>query len=216
LGEDSIMDSVGSLETLRDQILKQAKEQASAVIEREQRIAEHDLEFAKEDADKIKEQQKARIQSLVDTEKRKILASAEMESRRMLLEKKEELVSNIFAEAETKLEEMRGSKLYINAVTKSIENAVDNIGDNLIVEFGEKDKSTFIKDLISSIESDISKAIGKNVKLEFRPSGENISAGVIVKSKDGRMIIDNTFSNLIKRLEEDIRGKVSEILLQEK
>ncbi|MEK7399070.1 MAG: V-type ATP synthase subunit E [Candidatus Poribacteria bacterium] len=210
------MDSVGSLETLRDQILKQAKEQASAVIEREQRIAEHDLEFAKEDADKIKEQQKARIQSLVDIEKRKILASAEMESRRMLLEKKEELVSNIFAEAETKLEEMRGSKLYIDAVTKSIENAVDNIGDNLIVEFSEKDKSIFIKDLISSIESDISKAVGKNVKLEFRSSGENISAGVIIKSKDGRIIIDNTFSNLIKRLEEDIRGKVSEILLQEK
>jgi V/A-type H+-transporting ATPase subunit E len=210
------MDSVGSLETLRDQILKQAKEQASAVIEREQRIAEHDLEFAKEDVDKIKEQQKARIQSLVDIEKRKILASAEMESRRMLLEKKEELVSNIFAEAETKLEEMRGSKLYIDAVTKSIENAVDNIGDNLIVEFGEKDKSVFKKDLISSIESSVSKAVGKNVKLEFKPSGENISAGVIIKSKDGRMIIDNTFSNLIKRLEEDIRGKVSEILLQEK
>jgi V/A-type H+-transporting ATPase subunit E len=210
------MDSVGSLETLRDQILKQAKEQAFAVIEREQRIAEHDLEFAKEDADKIKEQQKARIQSLVDTEKRKILASAEMESRRMLLEKKEELVSNIFAEAKTKLEDMRGSKLYIDAVTKSIENAVDNIGDNLIVEFGEKDKSVFKKDLISSIESSVSKAVGKNVKLEFKPSGENISAGVIIKSKDGRMIIDNTFSNLIKRLEEDIRGKVSEILLQEK
>jgi V/A-type H+-transporting ATPase subunit E len=210
------MDSVGSLETLRDQILKQAKEQASAVIEREQRIAEHDLEFAKEDVDKIKEQQKARIQSLVDIEKRKILASAEMESRRMLLEKKEELVSNIFAEAETKLEEMRGSKLYIDAVTKSIEKAVDNIGDNLIVEFDERDKSIFKKDLTSSIESDISKAVGKNVKLEFRPSAENISAGVIIKSKDGRMIIDNTFSNLIKRLEEDIRGKVSEILLQEK
>jgi V/A-type H+-transporting ATPase subunit E len=210
------MDSVGSLETLRDQILKQAKEQAFAVIEREQRIAEHDLEFAKEDVDKIKEQQKARIQSLVDTEKRKILASAEMESRRMLLEKKEELVSNIFAEAKTKLEDMRGSKLYIDAVTKSIENAVDNIGDNLIVEFGEKDKSVFKKDLISSIESSVSKAVGKNVKLEFKPSGENISAGVIIKSKDGRMIIDNTFSNLIKRLEEDIRGKVSEILLQEK
>lgn len=210
------MDSVGSLETLRDQILKQAKEQASAVIEREQRIADHDLEFAKEDADKIKEQQKAKIQSLVDTEKRKILASAEMESRRMLLEKKEELVSNIFVEAETKLEEMRGSKLYIDAVTKSIENAVDNIGDNLIVEFGEKDKSVFKNDQISSIESSVSKAVGKNVKLEFRLSGENISAGVIIRSNDGRMIIDNTFSNLIKRLEEDIRGKVSEILLQEK
>jgi len=210
------MDSVGSLETLRDQILKQAKEQASAVIEREQRIAERDLEFAKEDVDKIKEQQKVKIQSLIDVEQRKILASAEMESRRMLLEKKEELVSKIFAEAETKLEEMRGSELYINVVTKSIENAVANIGDSLIVEFGEKDKSIFKKDLISSIESNVSKSVGKNVQLEFKPSNENISAGIIIKSKDGRMIIDHTFSNVIKRLEEDIRGKVSEILLQEK
>jgi vacuolar-type H+-ATPase subunit E/Vma4 len=209
------MDRVGNLETLKDQVLKQAKEQAVATFNREKLISERDLEFTKEDAEKIKEQQRVKIQSIVDTEKRKIMAAAEMEARRMLLEKKEELVSRLFNEAEAKLEEMRGSKLYIDVIDKSIENAVTVIGDDLIVEFGDKDKNVFVKDITSSIESNVSKATGKKVKLQFRPAGDSISAGVIIKSKDERMIIDNSFTNLIKRLEEDIRGKVSEILLQE-
>jgi len=209
------MDRVGSLETLRNQVLKQAKDQAITIVDREQRISERDMVFAKEDAEKIKEQQRAKIQSLVDTEKRKIMAAAEMEARRMLLDKKEELISRLFDEAETKLEEMRGSKLYIDVIDKSIENAVNVIGDDLIVEFGDKDKTVFVNDITSSIESNVSKAMGKKVKLQFRSAGDTISAGVIIKSKDERMIIDSSFTNLIKRLEEDIRGKVSEILLQE-
>lgn len=209
------MDRVGSLETLKDQVLKQAKDQAIATVDREKLISERDMEFAREDAEKIKEQQRVKIQSLVDTEKRKIMAAAEMEARRMLLDKKEELVSRLFDEAEAKLEEMRGSKLYIDVIDKSIENAVAIIGDDLIVEFGDKDKAVFVKDITSSIESNVSKSTGKNVKLQFRPAGDSISAGVIIKSKDERMIIDSSFTNLIKRLEEDIRGKVSEILLQE-
>jgi len=209
------MDRVGSLETLRNQVLKQAKEQAATTVDREKRISEHDLEFAKEDAEKIKEQQKVKIQSIVETEKRKTIAAAEMEARRMLLDKKEELVSRLFTETEAKLEEMRGSELYINVISKSIENAVANIGDDLIVEFGDKDKVIFVGDAISSIESNVSNATGKNVKLQFRSAGDSISAGVVIKSKDERMMIDSSFTSLIKRLEEDIRGKVSEILLQE-
>jgi V/A-type H+-transporting ATPase subunit E len=207
------MGGVGSIDNLRSEILKQAKEQSAALLEREKRIAERDLEFAKEDAEKFKEQQKIKAQSVVDMEKRKIIASAEMEARRILLEKKEDLVSKLFIEAKTKLEEMRGSDLYINVVSKSIENAASAIGENLIVEFCENDKAVFTRDIMFSIKSRVSKAFGSDIDIEFKCIGNNISAGVIIKSKDERLVIDNSFSSLIKRLEEDIRGNVSEILL---
>jgi len=209
------MGGVGNIETLRSEILKQAKEQASTILDREQRVKERDLEFAREDANTIREQERSKLQPLIETEEKKISSAAEMEARRMLLDKKEELVSRLFDEAEAKLEEMRNSKLYTDVISKSIENAVANIGDDLIVEFGDKDKAVFDKNVSSLIELNVSKATGKKVKLQFRAAGDSISAGVIIKSKDERMIIDSSFTNLIKRLKEDIRGKVSEILLQE-
>jgi len=209
------MGGVGNIETLRNEILRQAKEQASTIVEREQRIAERDLEYAREDAKAIREQERAKLQPLIETEKKKISSSAEMEARRILLEKKEELVSKLFADVEHKLEQMRGSDSYVDLIAKSIENGFETIGSELIVEYGEKDKEIFSDSFISKIKSRISKSLGVKMNIEFQCSGNAISAGVIIKSKDGRVVIDDSFSNLIKRLKEELRGKVSEILLQE-
>jgi len=208
------MGGVGNIETLRSEILRQAKEQASAIVDREKRVAERDLEFAREDAKTVREQERSKLQPLVDTEEKKISSAAEMEARRMLLKKKEELVSRLFADVEHKLEEMRNSDLYINIVSKSIESGFKTIGGSLIVEFGEKDKNLFTNKVISSIKSKVSESLGTNVELKFQSAGDSISSGVMVKSKDGRIVIDHSFSNLMKRLEEELRGKISEILLQ--
>jgi len=208
------MGGVGNIETLRSEILRQAKEQASAIVDREKRVAERDLEFAREDAKTVREQERSKLQPLVDTEEKKISSAAEMEARRMLLKKKEELVSRLFTDVEHKLEEMRNSDLYINIVSKSIESGFKTIGESLIVEFGEKDKNLFTNKVISSIKSKVSESLGTNVELKFQSAGDSISSGVMVKSKDGRIVIDHSFSNLMKRLEEELRGKISEILLQ--
>jgi len=208
------MGGVGNIETLRSEILRQAKEQASAIVDREKRVAERDLEFAREDAKTVREQERSKLQPLVDTEEKKISSAAEMEARRMLLKKKEELVSRLFTDVEHKLEEMRNSDLYINIVSKSIESGFKTIGESLIVEFGEKDKNLFTNKVISSIRSKVSESLGANVELKFQSAGDSISSGVVIKSKDGRIVIDHSFSNLMKRLEEELRGKISEILLQ--
>jgi len=209
------MGRVGNIETLRDEIIAQAREQEKIAIDREQRIAERDLNYAREDAEKIREQQRARTRSIAEIERKKTMASAEMEARKILLRKKEELVSRLFDAVESKLEQMRGSKLYIDIISKSIKDAVSNIGNNLLVEFDEKDKKIFTDKVIASIQSNLSASIGFDIKLKFALSSDNINAGVIIKSLDGKMIIDNSFTNLLKGLKVDMRGKVSEILLKE-
>ncbi len=209
------MGGVGNIETLRNEIIRQAKEQASVIVEREQRIAERDLEYAREDAKAIQEQERSKLQPLVETEKKKISSSAEMEARRILLEKKEELVSKLFADVEQRLEQMRNSDNYVDIIARSIENGFETIGNDLVVEYSEKDKEIFSDNFISKIKSRISKSIGVKVNIEFQSSNDIMSAGVIIKSRDGRIVIDDSFSNLIKRLKEELRGKVSEILLQE-
>lgn len=206
---------VGDVESLKNKILEQAREEASKTLDRAQRVAERDLVYAREEAEEIKAQQRAEIQPLLEAEKKKIIVTAEMEARKKLLEKKEELVDRIFAEAENRLIELRGSKDYVDIISRSIEEAVTTINADAIVEFGEKDSDIFAPDDISSIKSRIAESLGKNLQLQFQCIGGKISAGVIIKSKDGRIIIDNSFPGRLRRLKEEIRGKVSEMLLQE-
>lgn len=210
------MGGVGSLDTLKNEILKQAEEQSISILDRAQRISERDLEFAREEAEEIIQQQRAKLQPSIDMEIKKTIASAEMEARKILLKKKDELVSRIFDEAERKMEQMRGSEFYINMITKSIIDSVLTIGNELDIEFGELDKNLFTSELLSSIESRVRKSLNRDVKLNFKCVGDEISAGVIIRSKDRRVILDNSFSSLIRRLKEELRGKVSEILLEDK
>jgi len=206
---------VGDVEALRTEILRQAREQAINTLDRAQRVSERDLVYAQQEAEEVKFQQRAKVQPMAEAEKRRTIAAAEMEARRKLLEKKEELVSRIFAEAENRLEQLRGSQAYIDIIYKLIQAGVASIGGDAIVEFGEKDKTIFTPETISSIEFSILKSLGKSLQLQFRCVGNDVSAGVIIRSRDGRAIIDNSFSGRLKRLKEELRGKVSEMLLQE-
>lgn len=206
---------IGDVEALKSKILKQAREQAAATLDRARRVSERDLVYARADADEIGSQQRATIQPMAEMEQRKTLVAAEMGARRNLLEKKEELVSRVFAEAENKLEKLRGSDAYMDIIFRLIEEAAASINGDMIVEFGKKDEDTFTPEVISLIESRIAGSLGTEVRLQFRCVGDTISAGVLIISADGRMIIDNSFSGRLNRLKEELRGKVSEMLLEE-
>ncbi len=132
-----------------------------------------------------------------------------------LLEKREELVSRAFDEAQKRLEEMRGSQAYIDMLDKLIEESVSNIKEDVIVQFGSKDKFLFTSEFVSSIRTHVIKTLGKGIRVQFDCVEDNTFSGVIIKSKDGKMVVDNSFSGLFKRLKEELRGKVSEMLLQE-
>ena len=206
---------VGDVGTLRDRILKQAQEESSEILDRARRVAERDLVYAKEEADEIVSQQRAKMGPTAEMVGRKTIVDVEMEARRKLLEKKEDLVSRIFAEAESRLEELRGSKTYMDMLTKLIAEGVASMGAGATIEFGEKDRDIFTPEAISSIESRVTTSLGTDLQLKFQCVGEHISSGVRIRSKDGRVIIDNSFSNRLRILKEELRGEVAEMLLQE-
>ena len=204
---------VGDVNALRDRVLKQAQEQASEILDRAKRVSERDLVYAREEAEEIRSQQRSKVDPMAEMEGRKTLVDAEMEARRKLLEKKDELVSRIFAQAENRLEELRGSEAYMDIITRLIEEGVASIGAEITIGFSQKDKDAFTPEAISSIKSRVAKSLGADIRLNFQCIGSDISSGVIIKSKDGRVIIDNSFSKRLGRLKEELRGEVSEMLL---
>ncbi len=206
---------IGNVDALKNEILKQAKDQAGTTIDRARRVAERDLLYAHDEAKSIRAEQRGKIPPILEVERKKAIASAELETRKMLLEKREELVSRAFDEAQKRLEEMRGSQAYIDMLDKLIEESVSNIKEDVIVQFGSKDKFLFTSEFVSSIRTHVIKTLGKGIRVQFDCVEDNTFSGVIIKSKDGKMVVDNSFSGLFKRLKEELRGKVSDMLLQE-
>ena len=153
---------VGDVEALRSKILEQAREQAAKTLDRAQRVAERDLVYARQEAEEIKTERRAKLQPMMEQERRMATVAAKMEARRKLLEKKDEMVSRIFAEAEARLVEMRGSEAYVEIVSRSIEEGVASIDGDAIIEFGEKDERIFTPEAISSIESRLASSLGKS------------------------------------------------------
>lgn len=209
------MGGVRNIEFLKREILEQAKQQSSAIIDRAQRVAERDIQYALEEAEEIRKQQREKVSPLVEMEKKKIIASAEMEARKRLLEKKEELVSRVFQEVENKIYESRNSRSYSELITKLIEDGISAIDGDLIIEYGESDSWIFTKEFISNIDSKAKAIKSADVKLKFIPMRNYMFPGVIIRSADGKVVVDNTLPSILKRLKDELRGKISEILLSE-
>ena len=206
--------TIGDVEALKNQIIGQAQEQAAETLDKARRVSERDMVYARQEAEEIRSDNRAEASSLVEAEKKKNIVSAEMEARRKLLEKKEQLVSRIFAEAEDRLAELRGSETYVDIVSGLIEEGVASIGGDAIVEYGAKDRDVFTPEATSLMEARVAKSLGKSLQVQFRSVGGNVSSGVTIRSKDGRIVIDNSFSGRLSRLKEELRGEVSEMLLQ--
>ena len=209
--------TIGDVESLRNKILEQARKQAAETLDRARRVSERDMVYAKAEADEVISQQRAAIQPMIEAEKKKTMVTAQIKAKRKLLEKKEELVSQAFDEAEKELEKLKGSDAYMDIILKLIEEGAASINSDIIIEYSEKDKDIFTPEAISSIKSRMAKSltVGTDIQMQFRCVGNIISAGVLIRSADGRVIIDNSFSGRLNRLKEELRGKVSEMLLEE-
>lgn len=205
----------GSVNALKNEILKQAREQALNTVDRAKRVAERDIFYAREEAENAKAQERCKLSSLMEMERKKATAASELEARKMLLQKKAELVSRAFVEAQKKLEELRNFSEYKDMLARLIKEGIFAIDGDAIVEFSGNDKHIFTLEFLTSLRSQIIRSLGKGLHIQFECIENNISAGVIVKSRNGKMMIDNSFSGIFRRLKEELRSKVLEMLLLE-
>ena len=54
--------------------------------------------------------------------------------------------------------------------------------------------------------------IGENLKFTKSQYHDNIIGGVILKSSDGKMLLDNSFDHIIDKSDGEIRFKIAQIL----
>ncbi|OPX60793.1 MAG: V-type ATP synthase subunit E [Methanobacterium sp. PtaB.Bin024] len=204
-GTEKIVSSIMSDAQIKaDSILAEAEKENETILRDGETVADTEKEKILENAQKTAQMRYQQI-----------ISEAKMNSRRMELEAREEVIEEAFQKAEEKLKELASSDAsqYKESLEKVIvESGVEIGGGDLVILVKESDV-TKITGSVSSLEASISDKTGTTTKLEM---GENITTigGAIVKTQNGEIEVNNTIEARMLRFKKSLRSEVAGILFK--
>jgi V/A-type H+-transporting ATPase subunit E len=155
----------------------------------------------------------AKGQQQAERERQRVLADAKMQVKRETFDVKEDLIKKAFGDAEARLKKLADAPEYGDILKKMItESAVVVGGGPLEVLVREKDRALLSGKALADLGKEISKATGKDTKLELSDDVITTIGGAIVRSKSGSIEANNTIESRISKLRSELRFKVAEIL----
>jgi V/A-type H+-transporting ATPase subunit E len=197
------VDNLGSV------VISESEDKAEWIIKSAQEMSNKYIDEATQKATENAEKIITQGRYTGEKEKQKILSTAEMEVKRMVLNCRESLIDEAFALAREKFEAFKKTKEYTNILQKHIISSIGELEGNSFTVIASKHDSFSLTD---SVVNKVKKETGKKgLKLELQEVDEDIG-GVIVREKNGKVSIDNTFDSMLNRIKNEIRAKVSEIL----
>ena len=183
---------MSNLDNLVAEILQQAQKEANRMLTKAKtensEFSEKENKKIQKEVDVINDKAQEEAQAL----KERVISNANLKSRDMILQAKEELADDIL---ERVLERLK------NIDTKKYLKFVENILKNLNLS----------KNAEVIVSKDMRLALGDKI-LDYRISDQTVESGCSIK--DGNLIYNNEFSNLIEfnreELEREILNKIFE------
>ena len=183
---------MSNLDNLIAEILQQAQKEANRMLTK---AKTENSEFSEKENKKIQKEVDAindKAQEEAQALKERMISNANLKSRDMILQAKEELADDIL---EKVLERLK------NIDTKKYLKFVENILKNLNLS----------KNAEVMVSKDMKLALGDKI-LDYKISDQTVESGCSIK--DGNLIYNNEFSNLIEfnreELEREILNKIFE------
>jgi ATP synthase, subunit E len=183
---------MSNLDKLVAEILQQAQKEANRMLTK---AKTENSEFSEKENKKIQKEVDAindKAQEEAQALKERVISNANLKSRDMILQAKEELVEDVL---ERVLERLK------NIDTKKYLKFVENILKNLNLS----------KNAEVMVSKDMKLALGDKI-LDYKISDQTVESGCSIK--DGNLIYNNEFSNLIEfnreELEREILNKIFE------
>ena len=160
-----------------------AKKQAKIILETSKKEAEIE-------AEKILNEGKIKSENL----KKILISKANQDAKRNIMNAREKIIEDCFTKAHSELSKLKGKK-YNSIVKKLIEDGINKIGKNCAV-------------LVSREEDrKIANELGVIVYGTVESSG-----GVVIKSSNGKIILDHTFEGIMKREKNKMRNEIGKLL----
>ena len=183
---------MSNLDKLVAEILQQAQKEANRMLTK---AKTENSEFSEKENKKIQKEVDAindKAQEEAQALKERVISNANLKSRDMILQAKEELADDILEKVLEKLKNIDAKK-YL----KFVENILKNLN--------------LSKNAEVIVSKDMRLALGDKI-LDYKISDQTVESGCSIK--DGNLIYNNEFSNLIEfnreELEREILNKIFE------
>ena len=192
------MTSSPALEKTVDKILNQSENELllslNQSLDDSKNTLSNSLSLLEQEYDRILVDGKKEADKL----QKQITGSATLEARNKQLLLVEDSVEKVFAKAIEQLNDLVRNEDYTKLVTQLLDESVKGLGtSDVVIECNSKDKSV--------VQSILSKFSGATLS----PNTVDCLGGIIVKSKDGSMTLDNTIDARIERLKPLIRKDIA-------
>ena len=196
-----------------DHILRDAREQAEGIIadanKSAERVIEKQRNLALQNAEKISEALLNRAANDADIIRGKVSIKIKKQADWIVLSEKNRLIASVLGEVKIKLMNMQKSEEYISYIKKLIVNAgIILDGGVLEVILSENDSKLVQFDVL---EKEISDRSGVHTHLKVSQQKNN-AVGVIVKTEDDKIFVDNTIEAILGRREKELRLIIARFL----
>ena len=196
------------------------------IVEEAKKSAEHILQDAEQSAkDTIKKQKQRGVQraneaakmllkkaeSEAELNKLNSIANSKIKAKWVILSKKETWIDNVLNEVKNELKTLTQSEKYLPILEKLITDAgVILGGKELEVLLNTHDSALPLR--VDALTKEIGQKTGFKTKLKLSKETPQVIGGAIVRTVDGKIIMDNTFDDILRRREKELRSEIAKIL----
>jgi len=200
------------VKNITDIIMEGAQKKAASIIEEAKIQGDAIIEAKKREATQLAEKEAVRFHDRLAEAKlvrEKIIIDAKSQSQWTVLAEKQSLVEKVLTSLKGELDAYVKTPDYERMLGDLIVAAgIVLNGGELILTLNEEDPSKV--DL-----KELAKQISKKTKVPttLKPSKESHDDyGVILKTSDGKIVVDNTLTSILKRMDTSLRFKAVQIL----
>jgi len=204
---------------LEAQLIERTVDKRNALIVRAKEQARKILRAAEQECERIRSESERQILELAGSELRaardRIIGSAELEGRKILMLAREDLLSSVFEAAEARLREMveRGVEGFDYGevlIKLTVEAILAMGGEEFIVAANERDLK-YLKKNLKKIKDRVKRTLGDvNLRLDENPL--DALGGIIVRNGDGTKIFHNTLEGRLRTVRGRLKAEVAETL----
>lgn len=200
-----------------DRILQDARKDAESIIAEAQKSAEITIERQKELGRK---EASEKVSSIINSAKNEVnpvreavLTDARRRAGWMILSEKERLLEGVMDEVKVEFRAFTKTERYVPWLKKVIIEAGTVLGGGKTqVALNEHDSTLRLG--LDTLSKEIEKRTGTRTDFELFKESINTLGGAIVRTVDGRVVVDNTFETILTHRERDLKPEIAKILFK--
>jgi len=197
---------IGDATPFVDEISRSAAEETDKVLSRAKRTAETRLDEARKQVGTEVDQILAAAKARAETERRRILSDLSLETKKITLKARGELVEDVLGQVRARLERTRGTPEYramLKAFIVEGIRALDRSDVTVSVSAADAAMAN------GAFFDEVARECGRPVKITPAANLDEKAMGAVVRAGDGSVLFDNTIEARMDRLADELQLIVS-------